>query len=131
MRTVYDDTRVHCIYRLWTNEGELLYIGLSCSMHYRIESHRLSTSWFREVAVITIEHLPTRYEARLAEKEAIKRENPRHNIIANNNRGNGTRTEKREGLEDIARRESAEDRIAKLERQVARLVKKLNKKEEE
>jgi hypothetical protein len=69
------------LYRCYAEDGCLLYVGISYDAMHRLHGgHRLSGSWFRELATVRVEHFPTREEAVAAEKAAIGREAPLYNV---------------------------------------------------
>lgn len=72
------------LYRFWKDET-LLYVGISQSFFSRMDSHNHTKDWFGAVTHVTLEHFPTRRSVELAEKTAIKREQPLFNIIYNKN----------------------------------------------
>lgn len=67
------------LYRHWSLDGKLLYIGISLSAITRLRSHKKSR-WFDEIAKVTIEKYPNEALAREAEIKAIQEERPLHNI---------------------------------------------------
>jgi hypothetical protein len=71
------------LYRHFAADGSLLYVGISLSWPTRTKAHAASSGWFGSVAKVEIEHLPSREAALTAEREAIRRERPRFNIIHN------------------------------------------------
>lgn len=75
-----DDTD-HALYRFFGSEGELLYVGISLHPFARMSQHRGDKSWWGEVASTTIERFPSRPAVLEAEREAIKSERPRYNIV--------------------------------------------------
>jgi ribosome-binding protein aMBF1 (putative translation factor) len=68
------------LYRHFSASGELLYVGISNSTLQRLGSHR-SSDWISEIARIEIERFPDKSAARLAEREAIRSEKPRYNVV--------------------------------------------------
>ena len=70
------------VYRLYNDENELLYIGISWSALHRLAQHAKNQPWWHEVATIKIQSYPacTRTMAMLIEREAIIREKPKYNI---------------------------------------------------
>ena len=68
------------LYRHFDKDGDLLYVGISLSPLARTKKHKEVAGWYREVATITIEWLPSKMEALEAETQAIRREKPKHNI---------------------------------------------------
>lgn len=68
------------LYRHFNIDGELLYVGISVSSLVRLTKHRNESSWFGEIAVVKIEHFPSRPAALRAEAKAIREERPKHNL---------------------------------------------------
>lgn len=68
------------LYRHFDGSDRLLYVGISLSPTYRLSQHNANASWAKAIRRITIEVFPTREAALLAERFAIQRENPQHNI---------------------------------------------------
>jgi len=71
------------LYRHFSGDGTLLYVGISLSWPARTKSHARGSRWFDLVARVEIERFSTREEALIAEREAIKAERPQFNIIHN------------------------------------------------
>lgn len=71
------------LYRHYDAEGALLYIGISLSWPSRTREHAGGSRWFDQVARVEIENFDTREEALTAEREAIKREKPKFNVVHN------------------------------------------------
>ena len=72
------------LYRLYTAGMELLYIGISSRVEYRICcEHLVDKHWFSEVERATFEHFDSRAMAEVMEKDAIKRECPLYNVAHN------------------------------------------------
>lgn len=67
------------LYRHFDSEGALLYVGISLSPTYRLSQHRLTASWFDDIATVTIEDYPSRSAALEAEARAIHAEHPIYN----------------------------------------------------
>jgi len=68
------------LYRHFDKVGDLLYIGVSKSAFTRASQHKFSSTWFRDIATIAIEHHKTRASALSAERKAIINERPKYNI---------------------------------------------------
>jgi predicted GIY-YIG superfamily endonuclease len=68
------------LYRHFAKDGTLLYVGISKSAIQRLFEHKDDSFWFNDIAKMTIENFHSREEVKLAEKEAIKNENPLYNI---------------------------------------------------
>jgi predicted GIY-YIG superfamily endonuclease len=74
------------LYRHYAEDGTLLYVGISLSWPARTKQHASGSRWFAEVARVTIERFPSREAALEAEREAIKREKPKFNVVHNRQR---------------------------------------------
>lgn len=68
------------LYRHFNEDGALLYVGISLSAVNRLSAHSRGAPWFSEIVRIEIEKFDTREAAHDAEKKAIAREKPRHNV---------------------------------------------------
>jgi predicted GIY-YIG superfamily endonuclease len=73
-------TDMHAVYRMFDTAGTLLYVGLTAQPGRRIDQH-CEKRWFPQVTTISVEWHPHLAAARLAEKEAIEWEWPRHNVV--------------------------------------------------
>ena len=71
------------LYRMYGNNDELLYIGISKSAFARFEQHSHTQPWINQVTRWEREPHPTREAALAAERAAIIREHPKHNIVHN------------------------------------------------
>jgi predicted GIY-YIG superfamily endonuclease len=69
----------HVVYRCWSVDRRLLYVGATNSLVQRKSHHRKRTSWWGQVAAITTEPHPNRDAALAAERTAIRNEEPLHN----------------------------------------------------
>lgn len=69
------------LYRHYDESGDLLYVGISLGAVGRLQYHRKKSGWFEEIAKVTIEKFESAEAARAAEAEAIRAENPKHNIL--------------------------------------------------
>lgn len=88
MSTQNVSTRSCFLYRQFNSRDELLYVGISVNPFSRLDNHKRS-SWFEEIAKVTIEKFPNRILAIKAESMAIDSEKPMYNQM------NGTRIKKR------------------------------------
>lgn len=75
------------VYRLWGEEGDLLYVGVTAHLRERMWSHQAHKPWWDEVAAITVERHESRQDAERAEAKAILEEVPGKN----RNGGSGRR----------------------------------------
>lgn len=78
-RTLRRLSDLHAVYRMFDAQGALLYVGMTAQIGRRIEQHG-EKRWFPQVATISVEWYPHMAAARVAEKEAIEWEWPRHNL---------------------------------------------------
>jgi predicted GIY-YIG superfamily endonuclease len=67
------------LYRHFDAKGTLLYVGMSLNPFKRLGEHR-HAHWYESIDRVEIERFETRAEAAAAEREAIRREKPLHNI---------------------------------------------------
>lgn len=76
----------HTLYRMFDDEGFLLYVGLTNNPAGRFRDHN-AADWWDQVASITVEHHCDREDLKAAEAEAIKTENPVYNKTGNRTPG--------------------------------------------
>jgi hypothetical protein len=69
------------LYRHYNEKGVLLYVGISLSVTYRLSQHKQNSHWFKDIAKVKIEQFPNREAALEGERQAITKENPKHNIM--------------------------------------------------
>jgi len=67
----------HAVYRMYSSDGTLLYIGCTYNVPVRLRGH---IAWLPQVASITLEWHPNVDEALAAETQAIRDENPIYNV---------------------------------------------------
>lgn len=72
------------LYRHFGHDGKLLYVGIANEPPARLRQHRKDKEWWIDVRNTTHQVFDTRPEAKAAEREAIKAENPTWNIQHNN-----------------------------------------------
>ena len=77
---IKDDKRPGTVYRFYKKCGELLYVGSSISFASRIVQHE-DKPWYKEIHNVLVTHYSVRAEAYFAEKMAIKKEKPTHNLV--------------------------------------------------
>jgi predicted GIY-YIG superfamily endonuclease len=68
------------LYRHFDEGGALLYVGVSLSALNRLGQHAEHSGWYGAIARVTIQNFDTREAALEAERSAIVRESPAHNI---------------------------------------------------
>jgi hypothetical protein len=66
------------LYRCWNAAGELLYIGIAKARRRRMAQHTRDP-WWPSVADVTFENFPLIEHALVAERMAIRAEQPLHN----------------------------------------------------
>lgn len=72
--------RPSSVYRVFDIEGVLLYVGMALCPPNRISAHRRKP-WGHRIAYYSVEWFPDRETAKAAERAAIAREDPVHNIV--------------------------------------------------
>ena len=70
----------HHLYRHFDKDGVLLYVGVSQSALHRLKKHRHVSPWFKSIAKVDLTVYKCKDDALIAERQAIKREKPLHNI---------------------------------------------------
>ena len=68
------------LYRLFAEDGALLYVGISARPWTRFIEHREKKLWWTAVVRVEMGWHPTRESAHAAEVEVIRTEMPRHNV---------------------------------------------------
>lgn len=64
------------LYRFYDSEGRLLYVGITASSQLRVAKHRVTQPWWEFAATMTIQRFATRRQAEMAERIAIRDEDP-------------------------------------------------------
>jgi len=82
-----DSLKTHALYRVYSADNELLYVGISARVIGRIAEHKESKDWFRETARVDVAWFATKEEAAGAEAYAIKIEHPLYNKHLNDRNG--------------------------------------------
>lgn len=77
------DPRPHVLYRLFSESGVLLYIGITDRGPRRWVEHARSKTWFGSVARFEIERFDSRPDLEAAEVLAIRSERPLYNVVHN------------------------------------------------
>lgn len=68
------------VYRLFDAADRLLYVGISNQIGLRLAQHEKDKSWWDNTARITVQRCPDRTTALAIETDAIRNENPLHNV---------------------------------------------------
>lgn len=69
------------LYRHFDSAGRLLYVGIAKNALARLSGHKVTASWFSEIASVTVEHFSRRRDAERAERKAIREEGPLFNTV--------------------------------------------------
>jgi predicted GIY-YIG superfamily endonuclease len=69
------------LYRHFDKSGALLYVGMTIGLQGRLKTHARKAPWFNEVQNITVERFETRDQAITAEREAVRKECPKYNVV--------------------------------------------------
>lgn len=75
----FDRSKPTHLYRAYTDQADLLYVGISLSVFNRLSAHNKTAEWFSKCSRIDVETFPNRLEAQEAEMKAIKTEFPKFN----------------------------------------------------
>lgn len=70
----------HYVYRMYDDDGQLLYVGISKTLATRLTQHHRDKPWAAQIASVVGKRYTSREAARAAEIEAIQKENPQYNI---------------------------------------------------
>jgi hypothetical protein len=74
--------RCWCVYRLFADDGQLLWVGYSEDLHRRLQELRNEgLSWWAEVSRVAFDECDSREQARCGCWEAIQSEDPLHNQL--------------------------------------------------
>ena len=68
------------LYHHYNSKNELLYVGISLNALNRLISHKHTSSWFGEIALIKIKHYPSKREVMAAEKKEVQTKKPKYNL---------------------------------------------------
>jgi excinuclease UvrABC nuclease subunit len=71
----------YVVYRVYSADRRLLYIGMTFNLPRRIDDHGRGTWWWHAVDTIKLEHYNSRAAALRAEEAAIKRSGPLYNVM--------------------------------------------------
>lgn len=72
--------RPHFVYRCYDGADRLIYVGCTVAPKQRLDQHRSSTWWHKQVARVRFVVFPNKEYALFQEAEAIRSENPRWNV---------------------------------------------------
>jgi predicted GIY-YIG superfamily endonuclease len=67
------------LYKHYSKDKKLLYVGISLSALIRLAQHREKSAWFDEIHMIIVKKYPTRKAAMAAEKKLIQQRTPPYN----------------------------------------------------
>ncbi|WP_097930877.1 MULTISPECIES: GIY-YIG nuclease family protein [unclassified Streptomyces] len=81
--------RPTALYRLFDEEGVLLYVGIAVDPEVRLRVHAREKTWWPQVAQRSIEWFANRAEAEAAEMQAIVSEGPSRNVEHSTTRQRG------------------------------------------
>lgn len=73
-------TKPRAVYRVWSADSRLLYVGSSPSPLNRAWEHSKTKAWGPDIATITVEWFESPDRAFEAEKDAIRDEKPEWNV---------------------------------------------------
>lgn len=81
MSSLIDIAAPTAVYRFFSQDAALLYVGVTDSLGTRWRNHSKNKPWWSQVADTRIVWYNTRAEALAEEERAIKEERPRYNIV--------------------------------------------------
>ena len=67
------------LYRAFSDEGDLLYVGISGKWSERLHQHERESEWMELTDYVRIERFPDRESVMHAERVAIEKEKPKYN----------------------------------------------------
>ncbi len=73
--------RVYLLYRMYDEDDNLLYVGMSGRLLTRLDNHWITKPWLRDLRKITVRQYPSQEKGLQAETQAIRREVPRYNRV--------------------------------------------------
>ncbi|MEV1013848.1 GIY-YIG nuclease family protein [Micromonospora sp. NPDC049801] len=76
----YDRSDRTALYRLYSADGNLIYVGISYTPHSRVLQHRANQPWGGEITRQSIEWYENRAAAEAAEASAIEHDSPTYNV---------------------------------------------------
>jgi hypothetical protein len=76
----FSDVYRQAVYRCFGGDGRVLYIGTTGRLGRRLAAHA-EKIWFLEVCGITLEWYPDEKSATIAERRAIRIEQPKYNLV--------------------------------------------------
>lgn len=82
-KVIHPKTTEYWLYRLFNNEGDLLYIGITKQRYERWRQHEKTQPWIKEATTWKWELILPWLNPHEVEKAAIKAERPLYNIIHN------------------------------------------------
>ncbi|WP_327223072.1 GIY-YIG nuclease family protein [Streptomyces platensis] len=69
------------LYRFYSADQELLYVGISRNLPDRWNWHRLKTAWYSRARHVAVSFYAERGDAFRAESAAIRTQDPLHNVM--------------------------------------------------
>lgn len=79
MKTLDRRTAPHHVYRCYSEDGRLLYVGASGDLWGRLATHRKTSWWAPQVARVKAAYFPDGVTARVEERRIIRDDLPRFN----------------------------------------------------
>ena len=76
------EDRPTCVYRAYTADGELLYVGIAQHLYNRLRGHRKNSAWYPGAHIAQVEWYEDRRQAYAVESWAINYEDPPWNVEA-------------------------------------------------
>ena len=73
------------LYRMFNDDGELLYVGITSRRWQRWREHEKSQPWIQEATVFRWQGFYSRTAVERAERDSIREEKPKYNVVFNRN----------------------------------------------
>lgn len=71
----------HFVYRIWSRDDVILYVGMTNNLEKRMTDHRLHSKFCLDIDDVVITQHPDRTTAARVETDEIRRLRPRHNMM--------------------------------------------------
>lgn len=76
-----DGVVITSLYRLYDEDDDLLYVGISSRLLRRLRVHQRRQVWGKQICYVEWVEFTDRAEAEAAERQVIHNERPLHNVI--------------------------------------------------
>lgn len=70
----------HSVYVFYRQGGDVLYVGCTSRLPERLDQHRVTKPWWKNVTTVTVEHFDNKQDALDRERDLIWTFLPEHNV---------------------------------------------------